>query len=61
MMILVKKVRGKVSQLGNIALGVPRLGLPNYDWWFQALHGVISTTATFHESLWKHIDQHVST
>lgn len=30
----------KVMQLGNKASGVPRLGLPYYNWWSEALHGV---------------------
>ena len=30
----------KVKQLGNKAVGVPRLGLPKYEWWSEALHGV---------------------
>ncbi|KAL5981648.1 hypothetical protein ACLOJK_015711 [Asimina triloba] len=30
----------KVAQLGNTAAGVPRLGLPKYEWWSEALHGV---------------------
>lgn len=30
----------KVAQLGNNADGVPRLGLPKYNWWSEALHGV---------------------
>ncbi|OWM73048.1 hypothetical protein CDL15_Pgr001162 [Punica granatum] len=30
----------KVRQLGNKAYGVPRLGLPKYEWWSEALHGV---------------------
>lgn len=30
----------KVKQLGNSAKGVPRLGLPKYEWWSEALHGV---------------------
>ncbi|XP_058084027.1 probable beta-D-xylosidase 5 [Magnolia sinica] len=30
----------KVAQLGNKAYGVPRLGLPKYEWWSEALHGV---------------------
>ncbi|KAJ0017072.1 hypothetical protein Pint_10025 [Pistacia integerrima] len=73
----------KVNQLGNLAYGVPRLGLPKYEWWSEALHGVsnvgpgtffddvvpgstsfptvISTTASFNESLWKKIGQAVST
>lgn len=30
----------KTQQLGNHAQGVPRLGLPPYNWWSEALHGV---------------------
>ncbi|XP_042476441.1 beta-xylosidase/alpha-L-arabinofuranosidase 1-like isoform X3 [Macadamia integrifolia] len=30
----------KGGQLGNFAFGVPQLGLPKYDWWSEALHGV---------------------
>ncbi|XP_021686167.2 probable beta-D-xylosidase 5 [Hevea brasiliensis] len=30
----------KVKQLGDNAYGVPRLGLPKYEWWSEALHGV---------------------
>ncbi|CAN6466656.1 unnamed protein product [Victoria cruziana] len=30
----------KVAQLGNTAQGVERLGLPMYEWWSEALHGV---------------------
>ncbi len=30
----------KVNQLGDLAYGVPRLGLPKYEWWSEALHGV---------------------
>ncbi|KAK1290990.1 putative beta-D-xylosidase 5 [Acorus calamus] len=33
----------KAVQLGNKAYGVPRLGLPPYEWWSEALHGVSST------------------
>ncbi|KDP30466.1 hypothetical protein JCGZ_16145 [Jatropha curcas] len=33
----------KVQQLGHVAYGVPRLGLPKYNWWSEALHGVSST------------------
>lgn len=33
-------VEEKVQQLGNKAYGVPRLGLPPYEWWSEALHGV---------------------
>ena len=30
----------KVSQMGNAAPAIPRLGVPAYDWWNEALHGV---------------------
>jgi len=30
----------KVSQMQNTSAGIPRLGIPAYDWWSEALHGV---------------------
>jgi beta-glucosidase len=30
----------KVAQLGNDAPAIPRLGVPAYEWWNEALHGV---------------------
>jgi beta-glucosidase len=30
----------KIAQLQNAAPAIPRLGLPAYDWWNEALHGV---------------------
>ena len=30
----------KVSRLTNGSPGVPRLNLPSYEWWSEALHGV---------------------
>jgi beta-glucosidase len=30
----------KVAQLQNAAPAIPRLGIPEYDWWNEALHGV---------------------
>lgn len=30
----------KLSQMMNVSAGVPRLGIPPYDWWNEALHGV---------------------
>lgn len=30
----------KISQLMNWSEAVPRLGIPSYDWWSEALHGV---------------------
>src|SRR5215207_8869949 len=37
----------KVSQMVNAAPAIPRLGIPEYEWWNEALHGVArSGTAT---------------
>ncbi|XVE61599.1 hypothetical protein DITRI_Ditri06bG0053200 [Diplodiscus trichospermus] len=30
----------KISQLVNSALAISRLGIPEYEWWSKALHGV---------------------
>jgi beta-glucosidase len=30
----------KISQLTNDAAAIPRLGIPQYEWWNEALHGV---------------------
>src|SRR5271165_4062077 len=30
----------KASQLVNQARAIPRLNVPSYDWWSEALHGV---------------------
>lgn len=36
----------KASQLVNQARAMPRLGIPAYDWWSEALHGVIADGVT---------------
>ncbi|HWS89439.1 MAG TPA: glycoside hydrolase family 3 C-terminal domain-containing protein [Pyrinomonadaceae bacterium] len=37
----------KVGQMMNAAPAIPRLGIPEYDWWNEALHGVaFNGTAT---------------
>jgi beta-glucosidase len=36
----------KASQLVNQSRAIPRLNVPAYDWWSEALHGVASGTAT---------------
>ncbi|MCX6152253.1 MAG: glycoside hydrolase family 3 C-terminal domain-containing protein [Ignavibacteriales bacterium] len=53
----------KISQMMNIAVAIPRLGIPYYDWWNEGLHGVARTgiatvfpqaigiAATFNDSL----------
>ncbi|KAL2643286.1 hypothetical protein R1flu_010873 [Riccia fluitans] len=33
----------KIEQLGNTAPGLPRLGIPSYEWWQEALHGVANS------------------
>ena len=40
------KVEEKVSQLVNQSRAVPRLNIPAYDWWNEALHGVIRPGVT---------------
>ena len=30
----------KIANLINTAPGVPRIGLPPYEWWSEALHGI---------------------
>ncbi|MDR3692938.1 MAG: glycoside hydrolase family 3 N-terminal domain-containing protein [Fimbriimonas sp.] len=30
----------KVSQMGNVSPAIERLGVPEYDWWNECLHGV---------------------
>jgi beta-glucosidase len=53
----------KISQMMNIAVAIPRLGIPYYNWWNEGLHGVARTgvatvfpqaigmAATFNDSL----------
>ncbi|HEY8536269.1 MAG TPA: glycoside hydrolase family 3 N-terminal domain-containing protein, partial [Vicinamibacterales bacterium] len=33
-------VEEKISQLMNAAAAIPRLGIPEYEWWNECLHGV---------------------
>src|SRR5580693_10809604 len=30
----------KASQMQDVAVAIPRLGIPMYNWWNEALHGV---------------------
>jgi beta-glucosidase len=51
---LVKRmtVEEKVMQLTNQSRAVPRLNIPAYNWWSEALHGVASSgTTEFPESV----------
>ena len=42
----------KASQLVNQARAIPRLGVPGYDWWSEALHGVaVNGTTEFPEPI----------
>jgi len=42
----------KASQLVNQARAIPRLGVPAYDWWSEALHGVaVDGTTEFPEPI----------
>ena len=36
----------KAGQLVNTAAAIPRLGIPAYNWWNEALHGVVSNNVT---------------
>jgi beta-glucosidase len=63
----------KVSLLGYNSQAVPRLGIPAYNWWNEALHGVarageatifpqaIGMAATFNDSLLKQVSTVIST
>jgi beta-glucosidase len=63
----------KVSQTGHTADAVPRLGVPEYNWWNEGLHGVaragyatvfpqaIGLAATFDEPLMHQIATTIST
>jgi beta-glucosidase len=63
----------KVSLLGYRSQAVPRLGIPAYNWWNEALHGVarageatifpqaIGMSATFNDELLKQVSTVIST
>ena len=63
----------KVSQIGHTADAVPRLGIPEYNWWNEGLHGVaragtatvfpqaIGMAATFDEPLIHQVADVIST
>jgi beta-glucosidase len=36
----------KIGQLLNVAPGVPRLGIPAYNWWTESLHGALGPIPT---------------
>jgi len=39
-------VEEKVTQLTNQSRAIPRLNVPAYNWWSEALHGVLSSGTT---------------
>lgn len=46
------RLEEKASQLVNQARAIPRLGIPAYDWWSEALHGVaVDGTTEFPEPI----------
>ncbi|PWJ37927.1 glycoside hydrolase family 3 C-terminal domain-containing protein [Sediminitomix flava] len=63
----------KIAQLGNAAPAIPRLNVPEYNWWNEALHGVarngkatifpqgIAIGATFDPDLAKRVATAIST
>ena len=66
-------LKEKASQLGHPADAIPRLGIPQYDWWNEGLHGVaragnatvfpqaIGLAATFDEPLMHQVADVIST
>ncbi len=63
----------KISQMVNASAPIPRLGVPAYNWWNEALHGVaragvatmfpqaIGMAATFDEALLKSVGEVIAT
>ncbi|MFI5092380.1 MAG: glycoside hydrolase family 3 C-terminal domain-containing protein [Candidatus Acidiferrum sp.] len=63
----------KISQLGHTAPSIPRLQVPEYNWWNEGLHGVaragiatvfpqaIGMAATFDEPLMHQVSETIST
>ena len=61
--LAVSTVEEKVSQMGSVAPAIERLGIPQYNWWNECLHGVaragkatvfpqaIGMAASFHTDL----------
>ena len=45
-MISLMTVEEKISQLTNEADAIPRLGIPKYNYWSEALHGILESGTT---------------
>ncbi|XP_073011200.1 probable beta-D-xylosidase 7 [Typha latifolia] len=41
-------IEEKISQLGDVAPPIPRLGVPGYKWWSESLHGVSNAGRGIH-------------
>lgn len=39
-------VEEKISQMGNTAPAIERLGIPKYEWWNECVHGVMGSNVT---------------
>ena len=65
-------LKEKVSQLSHASAAIPRLGIPEYNWWNECLHGVaragvatvfpqaIALAATFDDDFVKEVAQAIS-
>jgi len=40
----------KINATGSTAPGVPRLGIPPYEWWSEGLHGIAGPYTNFSDS-----------
>ncbi len=45
-MISLMTIEEKINQLTNLTDSIPRLGIPEYNYWSEALHGVLISGAT---------------
>ena len=45
-MISLMTVEEKINQLTNQTDSIPRLGIPRYNYWSEALHGILASNAT---------------
>src|SRR5258706_8038465 len=66
-------IEEKVSQMQDVAAAVPRIGVPQYNWWNEGLHGVaragnatvfpqaIGLAATFDAPLMRQVADVIST
>ncbi|KAF2199971.1 glycoside hydrolase [Delitschia confertaspora ATCC 74209] len=43
-------IEEKINATGSTAPGVPRLGIPGYEWWSEGLHGIAGPYTNFSDS-----------